>query len=42
MVPAWRAGYSGKNVLISIIDDGLDHLHPELKDHYVSFYKKRT
>ncbi len=36
MIPAWLAGYSGKGVTISIIDDGLDHKHPELIDRYVS------
>ena len=36
VIPAWLAGYSGKGVLISIIDDGLDHKHPELADRYVS------
>jgi len=36
VIPAWLAGYSGKGVIISIIDDGLDHKHPELIDRYVS------
>jgi len=36
VIPAWLAGYSGKDVIISIIDDGLDHKHPELTDRYVS------
>lgn len=36
VIPAWQAGYSGKNVTICVIDDGLDHKHPELIDHYVS------
>jgi subtilisin family serine protease len=34
VIPAWLAGYSGKGVTISIIDDGLDHKHPELTDRY--------
>ncbi|CAF3726887.1 unnamed protein product [Rotaria socialis] len=34
VIPAWLAGYSGKGVTISIIDDGLDHKHPELIDRY--------
>ncbi|CAF3465528.1 unnamed protein product [Rotaria sp. Silwood1] len=34
VIPAWLAGYSGKGVTISIIDDGLDHKHPELNDRY--------
>jgi subtilisin family serine protease len=36
VIPAWLAGYSGKGITISIIDDGLDHKHPELIDRYVS------
>ena len=36
VIPAWQAGFSGQGVLISIIDDGLDHQHPELIDRYVS------
>ncbi|CAF4594129.1 unnamed protein product [Rotaria sp. Silwood1] len=34
VAPAWLAGYSGKDVTICIVDDGLDHPHPELVDHY--------
>ncbi|CAF0806074.1 unnamed protein product [Didymodactylos carnosus] len=36
VIPAWLAGYSGKNVTICIVDDGLDHSHPELKDRYLA------
>lgn len=36
MVSAWSAGYSGKGVVICIVDDGLDHQHPDLSDRYVS------
>jgi len=35
------AGYSGKNVVICIVDDGLDHFHPELSDRYVSFSERK-
>ncbi|CAF1145419.1 unnamed protein product [Rotaria sordida] len=34
IAPAWRAGYCGKGITICIVDDGLDHPHPELADHY--------
>ncbi|CAF2545866.1 unnamed protein product [Rotaria sp. Silwood2] len=34
VTPAWLAGYSGKDVTVCIVDDGLDHPHPELTDHY--------
>ena len=40
VIPAWLAGYSGKDVIISIIDDGLDHKHPELTEKYVSVISK--
>ncbi|KAL7673549.1 hypothetical protein ACOME3_008404 [Neoechinorhynchus agilis] len=31
---AWSRGLSGKNVTICIIDDGLDHRHPDLRERY--------
>lgn len=37
VVAAWSAGYTGKGVVISIVDDGLDHAHPDLSACYVSF-----
>lgn len=36
VIPAWLAGYSGRGVTIMIVDDGLDHEHPELAERYVS------
>ena len=36
--PAWVAGYSGEKVVICIVDDGVDHPHPELTDYYVSIF----
>lgn len=30
----WREGYSGKGVVLSVLDDGMDHTHPELRDNY--------
>eukprot|EP00794_Sanderia_malayensis_P007060 gene7061-7854_t len=30
----WKKGYTGKDVVISVLDDGMDHTHPELKDNY--------
>ncbi|CAL4119923.1 unnamed protein product, partial [Meganyctiphanes norvegica] len=32
--PAWRKGYTGKGVVISILDDGIQHNHPDLKQNY--------
>ena len=34
---AWIKGYTGKNVSIVIIDDGLDHEHPDFEGKYVNF-----
>ena len=31
---AWAQGYSGKGVKITILDDGIEHTHPDLKDNY--------
>ena len=36
MTPAWLAGYTGIGISICIVDDGIDHPHPDLVDHYVS------
>ena len=35
---AWKLGYTGKGVVVSIIDDGLDSSHPELQEAYASEY----
>uniref|UniRef100_A0A0N4ZS55 Neuroendocrine convertase 2 n=1 Tax=Parastrongyloides trichosuri TaxID=131310 RepID=A0A0N4ZS55_PARTI len=31
---AWRLGFTGKNVTIAILDDGVDYLHPDLKNNF--------
>ncbi|VDL59765.1 unnamed protein product [Hymenolepis diminuta] len=31
---AWQLGYSGKGVVVTIMDDGLDHTHPDLAANY--------
>lgn len=33
---AWDLGYTGKGVVVTILDDGLDYSHPDLKQNYVS------
>ena len=31
---AWAQGYSGKGVKVTILDDGVEHTHEDLKDNY--------
>ena len=33
---AWRKGVTGKGVVITILDDGIEKTHDDLKDNYVS------
>ena len=37
VVPAWRKGYTGKGVVVSILDDGIQHNHPDLAQNYDPF-----
>ncbi|XP_051906934.1 proprotein convertase subtilisin/kexin type 5-like [Hippocampus zosterae] len=34
IVGAWGRGYTGRGVVVSILDDGIDGEHPELKPNY--------
>ncbi|XP_076804353.1 furin-1-like isoform X2 [Clavelina lepadiformis] len=34
IVDAWKAGYSGKDVSVTILDDGIEHDHPDLHANY--------
>lgn len=34
--PAWQKGYTGKGVVVSILDDGIQRNHPDLVQNYVS------
>lgn len=36
--PAWQKGYTGKGVVVSILDDGIQTNHPDLAQNYVSKY----
>lgn len=31
---AWKNGYTGKGIVLCILDDGVDHTHPDLADNY--------
>lgn len=37
---AWEMGYTGKNILIAVVDDGVDIDHPDLINNYVSLQTK--
>ena len=32
---AWKMGYTGKNVIVTILDDGLEWDHPDIIKNYV-------
>lgn len=36
VMPVWRQGITGRGVVVSILDDGVDHTHPDLRDNFVS------
>ena len=36
VVDVWLSGYTGKGVIVCILDDGIENTHPDLIDNYVS------
>jgi len=36
VVGAWQLGYTGKGVVVTILDDGVEHNHTDLQLNYVS------
>ena len=36
VLPAWRKGITGTGVVVTILDDGIERDHPDLKKNYVS------
>lgn len=34
VVPVWKKGITGKNVVVTVVDDGIDYNHPDLKRNY--------
>ena len=36
VIPAWLNGYTGKNIVVTILDDGIERTHPDLERNYVS------
>ena len=35
---AWRAGYTGRGVLVAVVDDGVNMNHPDLDSNFVSSF----
>lgn len=33
---AWAMGFTGKNITTAIMDDGVDYMHPDIKNNFVS------
>lgn len=41
VIPAWKEGITGKGVVVTILDDGLESDHPDLQQNYVrTFFRK--
>ena len=36
IIPAWQKGYTGKGVVVTILDDGIERNHTDLYVNYVS------
>ena len=36
VISAWDNGFTGEGVTVTILDDGVDHDHPDIKRNYVS------
>ena len=32
----WEKGYTGKNIIVAVVDDGLKYTHEEFRGRYVS------
>ena len=35
MYPVWCQGYTGRDVVVSILDDGIEKDHPDIRKNYV-------
>ena len=36
VVNVWLSGFTGKGVVVCILDDGIENTHPDLVDNYAS------
>lgn len=42
VLPLYEAGITGKGVRVSILDDGIEHTHEDLKQNYVRTHTKKN
>lgn len=36
VIESWQLGYKGAGIVVAIVDDGIDHEHPDLIKNFVS------
>lgn len=36
VVPVYKMGITGRNVTVAVVDDGVEHGHPDLEGNFVS------
>ncbi|ELU12894.1 hypothetical protein CAPTEDRAFT_52595, partial [Capitella teleta] len=36
VIPVWKKGLTGRGVVVTILDDGVDHTHPDLRENYLA------
>lgn len=39
VLDVWKMGYTGKGIVVAVVDEGLEKNHRELKQNYVSIYQ---
>ena len=39
VVSAWQLGYTGRGVVVTILDDGIEHNHTDIQLNYVSLFR---
>jgi len=42
VLPAWRKGFTGTGVVVTILDDGIEKDHPDLRKNYVCIRRRHT
>lgn len=41
VIPAWKDGITGKGIVVTILDDGLESDHPDIISNYVCLICKK-